>query len=142
MSSPKGSPTKRQALRDKRRQQQRRQRLILILAVAGVAVLIAGLLILPSLRPVGEIAQVTPGTWPQEDGRSLGDPNAPVNIDVYEDFQCPACKTYTETTEPQVIENLVATGKVYYTYHHFPFIDDASAGRESDQAANASMCAA
>ena len=37
---------------------------------------------------------------------------------------------------------MVASGKVYYTFRHFPFLDDNAASRESDQAANASMCAA
>jgi len=33
-------------------------------------------------------------------GRSLGDPQAPVKIDVYEDPQCPACGLFTERIEP------------------------------------------
>jgi protein-disulfide isomerase len=36
----------------------------------------------------------------------------------------------------------VATGQVYYVYRHFPFLDDQAINKESDQAANASMCAA
>jgi protein-disulfide isomerase len=36
----------------------------------------------------------------------------------------------------------VANNKVYYIYRQYPFLDDAVAGKESDQAANASMCAA
>ncbi|HJW91779.1 MAG TPA: thioredoxin domain-containing protein [Anaerolineales bacterium] len=142
MSASKAKLPKRQAMREKRRQQQRKQRLILILVVVGVALLITALLILPNLRPVGEITQVTPKERPQQAGNAMGDPNAPVKIEVYEDFQCPACKTYSETIAPQVVENLVASGKVYYTFRHFPFLDDNAASRESDQAANASMCAA
>jgi protein-disulfide isomerase len=44
--------------------------------------------------------------------------------------------------EPSIITNLVETGKVYYTFHNYPFIDGdgASNGGESDQAANAAMC--
>jgi protein-disulfide isomerase len=76
------------------------------------------------------------------DGPALGDPNAPVRIDVYEDFQCPACRSYSEQIENQVVENYVATGQVYYVFRHFPFLDDGALSKESDQAANASMCAA
>ena len=34
------------------------------------------------------------------------------------------------------------TGQVYYTFRQFPFIDSASITKESQQSANASMCAA
>jgi protein-disulfide isomerase len=79
--------------------------------------------------------------WPSADGLSLGDPNAPATIDVFEDFQCPACRNFTENTEPLIIQNLVATGKARYVFHNYPFIDDQAARKESDQAANAAMCA-
>ncbi len=74
------------------------------------------------------------------DGLHLGDPNAPVKIDVWEDFQCSACLNYTQTIEPEEITNLIDAGKVYYTYHFFIVIDQGSTG-ESHQAANAAMCA-
>jgi protein-disulfide isomerase len=84
-----------------------------------------------------------PAALPQADGLSVGDPNAPVTIDVFEDFQCPACQFFTESIEPLVIENLVATGKARYVFHNYSFLDGNGAGSngESDKAANASMCA-
>jgi protein-disulfide isomerase len=138
-------PSKRQVVREKRKQQQRRQRLVVILVVAGIALLIAGALAYPSIRnslqPVGEVIPITPQSRPMADGTALGDPNAPVRIDIYEDFQCPACRSYSEQIEGQVVENYVATGQVYYVFRHFPFLDDRVTTKESDQAANASMCA-
>ena len=71
---------------------------------------------------------------------TMGDPNATVKIDAWEDFQCPACKQYSETIEPQVLQNYVETGKVFYTFHFFPFLDGGKG--ESHQAAYAAMCAA
>jgi protein-disulfide isomerase len=136
-----GPRTKRQAVREKRQRQQRKQKLYIILGVIGVAVIIAALLIIPSLQPVGDIVTITPHERPMVDGRAMGDPNAPVTIEVYEDFQCPACKTFSEQIEPQVVDAYVTTGDVYYIYRHFPFIDDRAPRNESDQAANASMCA-
>jgi len=136
-----GTTTKRQAVREKRRRQQRKQRLYIILGVVGVAVIIATLLIIPTLQPVGDIITITPQDRPMVDGRAMGDPNALVTIEVYEDFQCPACRTFSEQIEPQVIDAYVATGDVYYIFRHFPFIDDQAPRNESDQAANASMCA-
>jgi protein-disulfide isomerase len=52
--------------------------------------------------------------------KSLGSKSAPITIEVFSDFQCPACKrNYEETLRP-VIENYVATGKVYLVHHDFP----------------------
>jgi protein-disulfide isomerase len=136
--------SKRQQRREQMQRQQQRQRLILIgLVVVGAAFVVFAL-IYPQVKSVGEIITVTPATLPNADGLSLGDANAPATIDVFEDFQCPACKSFSETTEPLIIENLVSTGKARYVFHNYPFIDDNTnplGGGESDQAANASMCA-
>lgn len=137
----KGTSAKRQAIRDKRRQEQRKQRLYIILGIVAVALIIALIVILPSLQPAGDIVTVTPVELPMVDGRSLGDPNAPVKIDVYVDFQCPSCKNFSEDVEPKIFDQLVASGDVFYSFRHFPFLDDNVVGKESDQAANASMCA-
>lgn len=137
-----GKSTRREAVREKRRQEQRRKRLYIVLAVVGSALLIAAVIIIPGLLPVGDIVTITPHERPMADGRAMGDPEAPVLIEVYEDFQCPACKTYSEQIEPQVTDAYVATGDVLYVFRHYPFLDDNAPRKESDQAANASMCAA
>lgn len=135
--------TRRQAIREKRKKQQRRQRLYIIFGVVGAAIILAALLILPNLlTPVGDIATITPQSRPMVDGRAMGDPNAPVTIEVFEDFQCSSCKTYSEQIEPQIVENYIANGDVYYIFRQFPFLDDQAIRKQSDQAANASMCAA
>jgi len=128
----------------KKRQQQARRNAFLAVAL-GALVLVAAIAI-PAItranQPVGEITPAPPVTREKVNGMSMGDPNAPVQIDVFEDFQCPACVYYTQQTEVQVIQEYVNTGKVYYVFHNFPFIDDNSALKASDQAANAAMCAA
>jgi protein-disulfide isomerase len=138
--------SKRQAIREQRIKKQRQQRIMVIFGISLIALLFAALLVLPGIQaaraPVGEITQITPMPRPPGEGAALGDPNAPVLIEVFEDFQCPACQTYSELVEPQIIQELVETGQVRYVFRHYPFIDDNSASRESDQAANASMCAA
>jgi protein-disulfide isomerase len=141
-SSAKSTSSKRQAIRDQRRQEQRKQRLYIILGIIAVALVIALIIIIPSLVPAGDIAQITPVVHPLVDGRSLGDPNAPVKVDIYADFQCPACKSFAEDIEPRIIEKYVANGDIFITFRHFPFLDDGAVRKESDQAANASMCAA
>ena len=135
--------SKRQERREKMQRQQQRQRLITIGLIMLGAALVVFAVIWPQLRPVGEIVTVTPAALPDADGLSLGDPNAPVIIDVFEDFQCPACQRFTENTEPLIIQNLVASGQARYVFHNYPFLDGNGAGStgESDQAANAAMCA-
>ena len=135
--------SKRQERREKMQRQQQRQRLITIGLITLGAALVVLAVIWPQLRPVGEIVTVTPAALPDADGLSLGDPNAPVTIDVFEDFQCPACQRFTENAEPLIIQNLVASGQARYVFHNYPFLDGNGAGStgESDQAANAAMCA-
>jgi len=135
--------SKRQERRAKMQRQQQSQRLIVIgLIVLGAAFLVFAV-VYPQVRPADEVIPITPAALPNPDGLSLGDPNAPATIDVFEDFQCPACQIFTERIETLVIQNLVATGKARYVFHNYPFIDGPGAGNggESDQAANASMCA-
>jgi protein-disulfide isomerase len=134
--------SKRQQRRAQMQRQQQRQRLILIGLIALGAALVVFAIVYPNLKSVGEIITVRQRP-PNADGLSLGDP-VRRTIDVFEDFQCPACKSFTATTESLIIENLVSTGKARYVFHNYPFIDDNTnplGGGESDQAANASMCA-
>jgi protein-disulfide isomerase len=112
-----------------------------LLIVAAIVILLNGNALKPSN---GTSVAITPAVQSYSvpaDGTHLGKSSAPVKVDVWEDFQCPACKSYTDNAEPQVIENYVKTGKVYYTYHFFPLIDSGNATGESHQAANAAMCA-
>lgn len=138
--SGKSSSSKKQLIREKRRQARQRQRLVTILIIVAAALLITALLIAPSIQnrlaPVGSIVPITPQARPMADGLAMGDPSASVTIEVFEDFQCPACKNFTETVEPSIVRDYVATGKVYYIFRQHPFI-----GNESFRAANASMCA-
>jgi protein-disulfide isomerase len=138
--------SKRQLVKEQRQQKERRQRLFVIVAVVGVALILVAAVAVPAIQeataPVGDFVEITPAEYPDEDGRALGDPNAPVTIEVFKDFQCSACKGYTEVIEPQVISELVEPGTVYYVFRQYPFMDDTSAVKDSDNAANASMCAA
>ncbi len=145
MSNKKGSggaKARREMLREKRQRERQRRRLTIVLIVAGVALVVAAALIYPSLQPIGDILPAPEREHPQAEGTAMGDPNAPVVLEEYSDFQCPACRVWYQTVEPEIVENYVKTGQVYMVYRHYPFLDDRSAGSESDQSANASMCAA
>ena len=94
--------TKRDAIRAQRTKKKRQQRMNTLLWVGGFILLLIIILTLPSiytaLKPVGDIITITPIPYQLVDGKAIGNPDAQVKIEVYEDFQCPACKGYTEST--------------------------------------------
>jgi protein-disulfide isomerase len=51
---------------------------------------------------------------------ALGSKNAPVVVEVFSDFQCPACKTLFVSTNRQLMDNYVSAGKVYLIHRDFP----------------------
>jgi protein-disulfide isomerase len=129
-------------IREKRKQQLKRQRLMTILAVVFVAVVVVGILIAPSIQrtlaPIGEFVIPEPVSVPNPSRNAMGDPNAPVKIIEYSDFQCPACKQFHELTMPDMIENYVEPGQVFFEYRSMGFW----IGPESVRAAEATYCAA
>ena len=51
---------------------------------------------------------------------AFGSKNAPVIMEIFSDFQCPACKQLFTTTTQKVMDNYVNTGKVYLIHRDFP----------------------
>jgi len=51
---------------------------------------------------------------------AFGSKTAPIVMEVFSDFQCPACKTLFMTTNRQLMDNYVSTGKVYFIHRDFP----------------------
>jgi protein-disulfide isomerase len=49
-----------------------------------------------------------------------GSKSAPVIMEVFSDYQCPACKQLFITTDHLVVDNYVNTGKVYLLHRDFP----------------------
>jgi protein-disulfide isomerase len=115
------------------RSKQKRQDLVVILIIAVFAVVIVGLIVLSKLPKV-----VTADTreHPNASELNMGDPNAPVKVVEFADFQCPYCQMYWEQVEPGIVKDYVATGKVYYTYAPMAFL-----GQESIDSAEAAYCA-
>lgn len=52
--------------------------------------------------------------------KTLGDPNAPITLEVFSDFQCPSCKTLYEGTLQPLMQNFIPQGKVYLIHRDFP----------------------
>jgi len=129
--------SKRQAMRAKRESQARMQRLGVIGIIVVGALLVAAALIYPTLKPVGEIVTTDAGEHPMANDNAMGDPNAPIKIEEFSDFQCPYCARFHEETEWQLANSYVADGTVYLVYRSFgDFI-----GPESKAAAEAAYCA-
>ncbi len=52
--------------------------------------------------------------------KAVGSPSAPITIEVFSDFECPACKTLHDQTLGPLLRDYVAQGKVYLVHHEFP----------------------
>lgn len=53
-------------------------------------------------------------------GKTRGVPMAAVTIEVFSDFQCPACKALHEETLKPLVADYVDKGKVYLVHRDFP----------------------
>ena len=74
-------------------------------------------------------------------GVAVGKASAPVTVDVFEDFQCPICEQFEQTTGKDIADKVKA-GQIQVRYHPMAFLDSASSGnRYSSRAANAALCA-
>jgi protein-disulfide isomerase len=68
--------------------------------------------------------------------KAIGNPHAPITMEVFGDFQCPACRGLFEGTVKQVIDDYVIPGKVYLVHHDFP-LDMHPYARQAARLANA-----
>ena len=53
------------------------------------------------------------------DSKSVGNPAAPMRMDLYSDFTCPHCKVLHEQTLPKIMADYVTPGKAYLVFHEF-----------------------
>ena len=77
--------------RQERRQQivkkERRNRLVTIGLITIGAALVVFAVIYPYIRPMAEVVSANPGTLIMPVENTLGDPNAPIQIEEFADFQ-------------------------------------------------------
>jgi protein-disulfide isomerase len=71
------------------------------------------------------------------DGFVLGRADAPVTIDLYEDFQCPACEAWGRNVFPSLAANELAAGTVRIVFRDMAFLgpESTAAGRAAHAAA-------
>ncbi len=90
------------------------------------------------LEDIGLVQQQLHGI-PQH-GTVLGDPRARVRVIEYGDLQCPVCKGFSESTAPELIDQVVRTGTASYDFRQFRVIGDQPR-TQSTLAAKAALAA-
>ena len=137
--------SKRQERREKMQQQEARRRLFTIGIITVVGAFLVFAIVWPQIRPIAEVVAVESTPPATAEGNTAGDPNAPIKIEEFADFQCPFCERFHEQTEPLLIQHYVDTGKVHFVYRSMGnFVSQNIGGgrTESQDAALASYCAA
>lgn len=90
-----------------------------IIAIVGVAALAY-----VATRPKDAVRDVASGPDTTNAGAAqgyvLGNPDAPVKILEYADFECPACAGFATITEPDVRTRIIQTGLASMTFYDFP----------------------
>ncbi|HEX5017160.1 MAG TPA: thioredoxin domain-containing protein [Actinomycetes bacterium] len=77
----------------------------------------------------------------QESGGGVVIGDGPVDVTLWEDFQCPNCKDF-EAENGAMLDRLVTDGDITLTIHPLSFLDSSLGNDSSVQAANAFGCAA
>ncbi len=52
--------------------------------------------------------------------KTMGTKSAPIEIEIFSDFQCPVCRQFYFSVTKQVIDEYVSSGKVYLVHRDFP----------------------
>jgi protein-disulfide isomerase len=118
MNSPKDI-SKRQARREQIRRKEQRGRLIGIGLISIGAIFVAFLIIYPNFKPAAALTLPDALARPNVDFNAAGNPDAPIRIDEYSDFQCSHCAGFYQTTEKELMNTYVADGAVYFVYNTF-----------------------
>ena len=89
----------------------------------------------PVIQESGPV-KITMTTFMKNGSPILGDPNAPITLVEFGDYQCYFCNQFFHTTEDNLFKNYVETGKVKVIFKDFTII-----GADSVTAAHAAHCA-
>jgi protein-disulfide isomerase len=117
----------------------RRQRTVVGAVVAAVLLVVAVVVVIAvqtSRTSTSASAAVPPNTVDGGTVVVVGSADAPVTVDLYEDFQCPNCKAF-EDESGATIAGLVADGTVQVRYHGMAFLDTSANDRYSTRALDA-----
>jgi protein-disulfide isomerase len=115
-----------------------RRRTVLGGIVAAVAVVVAlvVVIVIQTVRTSTSADAAAPANTVDETVIAVGSADAPVTVDLYEDFQCPNCKAF-EDESGATLAQLVADGTVAARYHGMAFLDTSANDQYSTRALNA-----
>ena len=89
----------------------------------------------PTVEQMGP-AKVTMSTFLDNGSPILGSPNAPVTLVEFGDYQCHFCNVFFHSTEDEILQTYVETGKVKMIFKDFNII-----GPDSVNASHGAHCA-
>ncbi len=129
---------------DMRREQQvaerRRRSMIVGAIVAAVIVVVVGVfIVVKNSGGTPTVASGSVGGTTGNYGIIVGKASAPVSMVAYEDFQCPICKQFEDTSGSMLAQE-IARGKLKIEYRPIAFLDQESSTTYSTRALNAAAC--
>jgi protein-disulfide isomerase len=89
----------------------------------------------PEMDSIGP-TEITMETFVENGSTVYGDPNAPITLVEFGDYQCHYCNVFFETIEGDIITNYVETGKVKIIFKDYNII-----GSDSVNASHGAHCA-
>jgi len=129
------------ALREQERRSERRRRRITVSVVALLVAIVGGGAAVQAARSTADGPAAAPtGVTTDGYGVQLGSADAPVLVEVYEDFMCPACGNF-EAAAGAALREMTADGSVRVVFRPMAFLDGASTTRYSTRSLNAAACA-
>jgi protein-disulfide isomerase len=126
-------------MREQKRRERTRNLLVVGAIVVAIAIIAVVLIVVTNKKDTtGQVAQDTPSNLSGTYNVEIGKASAPTTIKLYEDLQCPICKSFEQVTGQQV-QAAIADGKVKVDYHMVAFLDRSSTTNYSSRALNAAM---
>lgn len=92
-----------------------------LLLIPAAALLMAQMPVLaqtPAAAP--KKAAIQKASLTQTNFKESGAPGAPITIELYTDYECPACREFYLNTLPQLITDFVHTGKARLIHRDYP----------------------
>ena len=89
----------------------------------------------PQIDSVGPV-EITMETFVENGSPVLGNPDAPITLVEFGDYQCHYCNVFFENTEEEIIKKYVETGKVKMIFKDYNII-----GPDSINASHGAHCA-
>lgn len=121
-----------------------------IASVAIILILLAGggktILDVPSVAPTTDaqptlqadrlVTDTHMGWILENSSPTLGDPDAPITLVEFGDYQCHFCSVFFNTTKPDIVKQYINTGKVKMNFKDFNIV-----GKDSVLASHGAYCA-